>query len=126
AMSAQSRGATREKVMSRRPATLEIGADLPFPKVSSVLDEANPWLGYGHIPAVLRERCGALAAQFGAAAFSDYLALLLLTLMEDFERRFARIGLPDIFAAQFLASFVRIEKDIAAGANYSLDDDIFL
>ena len=111
---------------ARQPQLATACARQPLAPLVAQFDGADPALGYGHIPARVRAAVADVQAEFGAAV-SDYLWLLLASVVAGFEPRFAASGLGERFRPEFARNFTRILTAAARGGRQArLDDDLFI
>lgn len=119
----------RATLFERRPALAGAVKAWPLDAWVGSLDAADPALGYRHLPTPMLAQCDALGRELGADGLADYLHLLQAELIADFDRRFARSGLPECFRTEFEHNFARIlaaplRSDGRRRA--SITDDVFL
>lgn len=114
--------------MAADPALPQMLETLPAERFIGALEESDPYLGYGHLPAPLSAFARAAEGTHGPDSLSRYLAVILLTLISDADQRIAALGLPEVFAGEFAASFTRILDEIAErhGLSLAIQNDIFL
>lgn len=120
--------ALREQLLSRTPVLAAQVAPAEDTFLAALAGADDPFAGYGHVPAVARQRVAGIEAVHGEAVRAAYLHWQLTTLALDFEARFARSALPEAFASEFRSNLLRMMQRGLAQPDWpaSLGDDVFL
>lgn len=106
---------------------VDLSGDLAVERYIQTFDDLRSPIAYDHVPAEARQTCAALAASGGDAAVESFHRLVLLRLIEGFEARALRVGLPDWLRARTLAFLHDLQAGLwAKRRRLTLDQDSFL
>ncbi|WP_418647179.1 hypothetical protein ACNQFN_18145 [Thauera butanivorans] len=117
------------EVLSRNPALADIDVSGELGAFINGLDEQDPYRGYSYISQSLVDRLDQLVRRLGPKAAPEFLNLLLLELIAQFDSRFEKSGLHDDFRPEFARNFDRILADIRTPPEapmIGLGSDMFL
>jgi len=103
-----------ESCHDRSPATRAV-AKVELERYCAMLDQADPWKGYGHIPCAVQVAWLHQAGGLGETGLHDLLRLLIVRLIAGFESRFPKSGIPPTLFPEFIGVFRRMLKSIADG-----------
>lgn len=118
-----------EMVRAAQAACMERSASLQTKEVQTflensqaVLDSADPWLGYHYVPTVINRFWREISEREGESAAADFLRLLIVRYVEQFDRRFQKSEIPPLLISEFERLFERMLTTIA-DASFDADPD---